>query len=241
MNIIISGYGKMGHTVEKIALKEGINVFAKLDNEADWEGLPATIPPETVVIDFSFPQEAVTNIFRCFDRHLPIVTGTTGWYDEIDKVTAVCSEKDGSLLYAPNFSIGVHVLFYLNRQLAGIMGKMKDYRAQIEETHHIHKKDAPSGTAVQLAEDIIKNHPQYNKWINGKRSVEEELEIFSRREDEVPGTHEIIYDSDVDKIVLSHEAKSREGFAKGALMAARFLKDKKGVFTINDLLKTVGL
>ncbi len=239
-NIIISGYGKMGHAVEEAAAKEGINVVAKLDTPDDWNKL-SRIPEHSVVIDFSMPQVVKDNILRCFELQLPVVVGTTGWYDHLDEITAKCKKKGGSLLYAPNFSIGVHVLFYLNRKLAEVMAQIKDYRAVINETHHIHKLDAPSGTAIQLAQDIIGVHPQYRRWVNAGRTQKEELEIFSFREDEIPGTHEVVYDSDTDKIVLKHEAKSREGFAKGALLAARFLLNKKGVYTINDLLKTLGL
>ncbi len=241
LNIIISGYGKMGKAVEKVAHDRGHNIFARLDNEGDWEKLPENLPENTVVIDFSMPETAVNNILRCFDKNIPVVCGTTGWYDKLDEVSEICNRKNGTLLYAPNFSIGVHVLFHLNRELARIMVSIEGYRASIKEVHHIHKLDAPSGTAIQLANDILERNPEYVKWVNYNAGDKELLPVLSERVGEVPGTHEIKYVSTVDELTLKHEAKSREGFAKGAVMAAEFVCDKKGMFTINDLLKTIGL
>ncbi len=241
LNIIISGYGKMGKTVEKVALNRKHNIIARLDNDDDWEKLPEKLPVHTVVIDFSMPGTVVNNLMRCFDKQLPVVTGTTGWYDRFDEVSEICKTKKGTLLYAPNFSIGVHVLFHLNRELARIMSKIEGYKVSIKEIHHIHKLDAPSGTAIQLANDIIERNKRYNKWISGDASAKRILPVISERVGEVPGTHEILYNSDVDSLLLKHEAKSREGFAVGAVLAAEFVYDKKGVFSINDLLKTLGL
>lgn len=241
LNIIISGYGKMGKTIEKVAIERKHNIIARLDNEDHWKELPQNFPERTIVIDFSMPETAVNNILRCFDKNLPVVCGTTGWYGSLEEVSHACKTKNGTLLYAPNFSIGVHVLFYLNRELARIMGKIEGYHACVKEIHHIHKLDAPSGTAVQLAGDIIMQNPGYRKWVNNAVASNGELPVVSERVGEVPGTHEIKYVSKVDELILKHKAKSREGFATGAVMAAEFVCDKKGIFTINDLLKTLGI
>ncbi len=241
LEIILSGYGKMGKTIHKVALEKGHHVLFTIDNQEEWEKLPASLPHNTVVIDFSMPKVAVSNMMRCFDRSIPIVVGTTGWYDRLEAVERQCKEKDGTLLYAPNFSMGVQMLFYLNRELARMMGNMEGYKAEIKETHHLHKLDAPSGTAIHLATDILKNNQGYKQWINKRSRTENTLGIVSERQGEVAGIHEVVYDSSIDRITLKHEAKSREGFARGAVLAAEFLVDKKGVFTIHDLIKTIGI
>ena len=240
MKIIISGYGRMGKAVEEVCHQRGHKIVAIIDNPSDWE--KATLPPhDTVVIDFSMPGEAVNNILRCFQLGLPVVTGTTGWYDKLESVKRACAEAQGTLFYAPNFSLGVNILFYVNHLLARIMASAEGYRASISETHHIHKMDAPSGTALRLAEDILHENPQLKKWKNTPDDDSHTLPVLSFREGEVPGIHEVVYDSEVDRLTLKHEAKSRKGFALGAVLAAEFIQKKKGVFTMHDYLKTLGL
>ncbi len=240
MKIIISGYGRMGKTVEEVCHQRGHEIVVIVDNPSDWE--KTTLPSQdTVVIDFSMPEEAVNNILRCFRLGLPIVTGTTGWYNELETVKKACTKAQGTLFYAPNFSLGVNILFHINRLLANIMASAEGYRTSISETHHIHKMDAPSGTALRLAEDILHENPQLRKWENAPGDDPHTLPILSFREGEIPGIHEVVYDSEVDRLTLKHEAKSRKGFALGAVLAAEFIQEKKGVFTMHDYLKTMGL
>ena len=237
MKIVISGYGKMGKEVDKTASLRHHIIVAKPDRNDDWNKFKIKIENADVVIDFSMPAVAVDNIYRCFNLGLPIVTGTTGWYGRMNEVKKVCAEKNAALFYAPNFSIGVNLFFRVNEQLAHIMAGVEGYRMHIEETHHIHKLDAPSGTAVRVAEGIINNNDNLKKWVNCQSDKPDELPVISFREGEVPGTHAVIYESDADLITLKHEAKNRSGFALGAVLAAEFLVDKKGVFTMGDLLK----
>ena len=241
LNIIISGYGKMGKAVENIALERHHNVIAKIDNDDDWKILPAELPGNSVIIDFSTPETAVDNILKSFNLNIPVVTGTTGWYDNLETIKTKCITGKGTMLYAPNFSISVNVLFFLNKKLARIMNNIEGYNVQINEIHHKHKLDAPSGTAIQLANDIIKRIDKYEKWVNTQNASEKELPVTSQRIGEVPGVHEIFYESKIDKITLKHEAKSRDGFALGAVLAAEFVYNKTGFFTLDDMLKTFGL
>jgi len=237
MNIVISGYGKMGKEVEKVALTRKHTIIAKIDTLEDWEKYSGRIASAGVVIDFSMPGVVVDNIYRCFDLGLPIVTGTTGWYGRLDEVREVCEEKDGALFYAPNFSIGVNLFFKVNEFLAGLMARAEGYRARIEETHHIHKLDAPSGTAIKAAEGIIRNNKKIKNRVDHETEKPDDLPVISFREGEVPGTHVVVWDSDADRITLKHEAKNRSGFALGAVLAAEFLMGKKGVFTMGDMLR----
>jgi len=218
MKIIISGYGRMGKSVEEVCLQRGHEIAAILDTPVDWE--KKTLPlQDAVVIDFSMPEVAADNILRCFRLGLPVVCGTTGWYNRLEQVTKACAKSNGALFYAPNFSLGVNILFHVNRLLAGIMASAEGYRATISETHHIHKLDAPSGTALRLAEDILNKNPKLKRWENK--------------------ANEVVYDSPEDSLVLKHEAKNRTGFAVGAVLAAEFIQNKKGVFTMDDYLKTL--
>ncbi len=240
MKIIISGYGRMGKTVEEICRRRGHEISAIIDNPPEWE--TATLPSrDCAVIDFSMPDVAVDNILRCFRLGLPVVTGTTGWYDKLEIVKDACAEAKGTLFYAANFSLGVNIFFHINRLLAKIMASAEGYRASISETHHIHKMDAPSGTALQLAEDILRENPLLKKWKNAPDNDPNTLPVLSFREGEVPGIHEIVYDSEADKLSLKHEAKSRKGFALGAVLAAEFIQGKMGVFTMDDYMKILGL
>ncbi len=241
INIIISGYGKMGKEVEKVALERGHSIFARIDNENEWNALHEKLPDNALVVDFSLPGTVVENIYRCFAMKIPVVTGTTGWYQHLNEIKEQCRQSETSLFYAPNFSLGVNILFYLNKRLAQIMSQIDGYRPEVIEIHHIHKLDAPSGTAIQLAEDILKKNKYLQQWVNRKTEKQGELSIVSKRIGEVPGTHKVVYTSIIDKISLKHEAKSRKGFAFGAILAAEFLLGKKGIFTIDDLLKTFGI
>ena len=236
MKIIISGYGRMGKEVEKVAGEKGYANLVLLDTLQDWLRFEDEIRAADVVIDFSLPETAVDNIYKCFKLGTPVVTGTTGWYGQLDEIKKKCESLAGTLFYAPNFSIGVNVFFQLNRQLAKTMSKIEGYTPSITEIHHIHKIDAPSGTAIKLAEDIVKIHDKLQKWEDIDSGSPSKLAVLSKREGEVPGIHEVIYTSNADQLVVKHEAFNRSGFAKGALMAAEFVMNKKGVFTMDDLL-----
>ena len=237
MKIIISGYGRMGREVETIALKRGHQVLAKIDRPNEWELFDRFQSQADVVIDFSQPEVVVDNLKRCFEAGIPVITGTTGWYGKLEEVTQVCKAQEGSLFYAPNFSIGVNIFFRANQHLAKLMSGVEGYSVKIEETHHIHKLDAPSGTAIKTADGIISQNPNISKWVNDVSDEPSELSIISKREGEVTGTHEVVYDSEVDVISLKHEAKNRSGFALGAVLAAEFILGKQGVYTMDDLLK----
>ena len=237
MKIVISGYGRMGKEVETIALKRGHQIIAKIDQPDEWDEFDAVQSQADVVIDFSQPEVVVNNLKRCFKAGIPVVTGTTGWDDQMAEVVQACTTQKGTLFYAPNFSIGVNIFFRANQQLAKLMDGAEGYSAMIDETHHIHKLDAPSGTAIKIADGIIGQNKQFKKWVKGLCASQSELSIVSNREGEVTGTHEVIYDSEVDKISLKHEAKNRSGFALGAVLAAEFVQGKQGAFTMDDLLE----
>ena len=242
MKIILLGYGKMGHEVEKIALQRGHEILAKIDNENDWNSFKASesqnlrISENVVAIEFSTPATAFDNIKRCFDMNIPVVCGTTAWYQHFDEIKERCENENQALFYAPNFSIGMNIMFMLNQQLAKITEKY-DYKLSLTETHHIHKLDKPSGTAVKLANDIVDNNKNYDSWkLSEDCLTNNVLPIESIREGEYFGIHEVKAESSCDIISLRHEAFSREGFATGAVIAAEFTIGKKGLFTMNDLL-----
>jgi 4-hydroxy-tetrahydrodipicolinate reductase len=241
MKVVISGYGKMGKTIEAICRERGHEIVAVLDEEKDWEQISQVVTEDTVLIDFSMPGVAVGNLLRSFDLGLNVVSGTTGWYDRLEEVKSVCLAKDTALMYSPNFSLGVNVLFYVNKILAGVMSKMEGYHGKLNETHHIHKLDAPSGTALRLAQDILKENKSLSRWVDHESENPGEFPVISFREGEVPGTHEIIYESEADLLSLKHEAKNRKGFALGAVLAAEFLNGKQGIFTMEDYLRTLGM
>ena len=226
----------MGKEIEKVALERGHTISAVFDTENDWMENPAALQETDIVIDFSQPDTAVKNILRCFDAGKPVVVGTTGWYDELERVKDICLVKNQSLFVASNFSIGVNILFEINKRLASIMNGHPEYDVTIEETHHIHKKDAPSGTALTLGNQIIKNIVRKTGITDVSSGNSHELLIKSFRIDEVPGTHVVNYSSDIDEIELRHVAKSRRGFAVGAVMAAEWLDGKKGFFEMSDML-----
>lgn len=238
MKIILLGYGKMGHEVEKIALQRGHEIIAIIDNEEEFRNSgiqEIKNQGDVVAIEFSTPATAFENIKRCFDLNIPVVCGTTAWYEHFDEVKERCEKEGQTLFYAPNFSIGMNIMFMLNSQLAKITEKY-DYKLSLTETHHIHKLDKPSGTAVKLANDIIENNKNYNSWGLDDYTNNGVLPIESIREGEYFGIHEVKAESSCDIISLRHEAFSREGFATGAVIAAEFIQGKKGIFTMNDLL-----
>ena len=238
MKIALFGYGKMGQEIEKLALKKNYKIELVFDSLEDWDENGHLLPGADVAIDFSSPISVVENIYHCFEAGIPIVVGTTGWLDDLEKVRHDCHANGKSLFFSPNFSIGVNLFFNMNRYLAQLMSKWEEYSISIEETHHIHKQDAPSGTAIVLANDIIRYSERKEKWVNETVENPEEIGIKSYRTDNVPGTHVVRYESDEDCIELIHTAKSRKGFALGALMAAEWIIGKNGFFDMKDLLDT---
>jgi 4-hydroxy-tetrahydrodipicolinate reductase len=236
MNIALLGYGKMGKAIEEIALQKKHHVVLKIDDQNLNSLTKENLQKADVAIEFTSPQSAVHNILLCFDASVPVVCGTTGWLTEMNLVQQKCKELKGSFLYASNFSIGVNIFFELNKKLAVLMSKQLQYDVSIEEIHHTEKKDAPSGTAITIAEAIIGASSQKNKWVNHSSGEAEELAIISKRIDPAAGTHTVKYTSDVDDIEIIHTAHNRKGFAAGALLAAEFIYDKKGIFSMKDVL-----
>ena len=234
MKIALLGYGKMGKVIEKIALERGHQIVLKKGSTETFEGLLDA----DVAIDFSIPSVAVTNISECLYKGIPVVSGTTGWLADYDKITALCQEKNGSFIYGSNFSLGVNIFFELTNYLAKMMQNLTQYSVTMEEIHHTQKLDAPSGTAISLANGIIENST-YTDWVlsdNPATTIEKVIPITAKRIENVPGTHSIFYDSPVDQIEIKHTAHSREGFALGAVIAAEWLQNKKGIFTMKDVL-----
>ena len=239
MKIALSGYGKMGKEIEKIALQRGHEIVVKFNDPDDWVGKAKVLGSADVAIEFSMPNSVVSNIFKCFDANVPVVVGTTGWFGQLEHVKDVCREHNRAILYASNFSIGVNLFFELNRYFARLMNDHENYNVSIEETHHTSKLDSPSGTAIKLANDMISSLDRKDVWVNRETEKDYELQIISKREENFPGTHVVRYQSDIDNIELTHTAKSRVGFAKGAVLAAEWLANKKGIYTMTDLLKDV--
>ena len=237
MDIIISGYGRMGKEVEKICKQRNHNIIAIIDNRDQWNTLSLT-NTTAVIIDFSLPNSAIENISRAFELNIPIVTGTTGWYDKLESISELCSTNNGTLFYAPNFSIGVNIFSQVNKYLAKIMNGLYEYQVKIIETHHKHKIDSPSGTAISTANGILGMSNSLNSWSLNKEEPNS-ITIYSSREGEVTGKHEVVYESPVDIISLLHDAKNRSGFAIGAVMAAEFIKEKKGIFNMEDIMRSL--
>jgi 4-hydroxy-tetrahydrodipicolinate reductase len=236
MKIALLGYGKMGQEIERIAEKMNHTIHLIIDSEDDWDKLGLELKNADIAIDFSMPSSVVDNIYRCFEANVPVVVGTTGWYEELDEIRNTCIEQGQTLFYATNFSIGVNLFFQLNSSLAKLMSERSDYEISIEETHHIHKKDAPSGTAIVLANDILQSVTRLGKWVNEKSENPSEIGIKSFRKENEPGTHKVRYESENDIIEITHTAKNRRGFATGAVMAAEWLSGKKGWFEMKDML-----
>jgi 4-hydroxy-tetrahydrodipicolinate reductase len=229
MKIALLGYGKMGKTIERIALERGHTIVIKADIGSQYD-----ITEADVAIDFSVPEAALGNISKCIENGVPVISGTTGWLKDYDKAVALCRVNNGAFIYASNFSLGVNIFFELNKTLAKMMGTLDQYKVSIEETHHTQKLDAPSGTAITLANGIIEE-TNYKKWtLDAPKS--DEIGIVAKRIENVPGIHEITYESKVDTIQIKHSAHSREGFALGAVIAAEWIIGKKGVFSMKDVL-----
>ena len=231
MKIALLGYGKMGKTIEKLALQKGHTIISKINRDSSIE----EIINADLAIEFSIPEVAVSNIKFCLENNIPVVSGTTGWLEHYDEMIKLCENRNGSFIYASNFSVGVNLFFSINEYVSNLMKPWKDYQVSIEEIHHTQKLDAPSGTAISLAEGIINNSDKTNWKLN--KSEENQINITAKRIDDVKGTHIINYDSEIDTISIKHEAHSRDGFALGAILAAEWLVDKKGVFTMKDVLK----
>lgn len=237
MRILILGYGKMGKAIEEIAEERGHTIAHKI-NINNTQALKFIDRSEIdVAIEFSQPDAAFGNIKYCLENNIPVVSGTTGWLDRKDDVEALCKQQDGSFFYASNFSLGVNLFFRLNELLASMMEQHPIYATQITEIHHTEKLDAPSGTAITLAEGIIKHLSSKKSWVNEPSDKDEEVSIISEREPNVPGTHIIKYTSDNDEIEIKHTAKSRTGFALGAVLVAEWILDKKGVLSMDDFMK----
>ena len=236
MKIALLGYGKMGKTIERLALEKGHSIVFKSTSESS-EG---NFEEADVAIEFSSPEAAVSNISKALEAGIPVVSGTTGWLEKYDKIVKICQMRDGSFITASNFSIGVNLFFSINEYAAKLMAPWKEYNVSVEEIHHLQKKDAPSGTAITIAEGILKQSEKKAwKLDTSDLSAEAEeniLNITAKREEDVKGTHIVSYESKIDTISLKHEAHSRDGFALGAILAAEFLKDKKGIFTMKDVL-----
>ncbi len=236
MKIALLGYGKMGKQIEKIALSRNHAVPIKIDIDNQDEKTADNLKTADVAIDFSTPDSAYDNIQTCFEANLPVVCGTTGWLDKKQEIEKLVYEKNQSFFWSSNFSLGVNIFFMVNEYLAKIMNQNPAYDLSIEETHHTTKVDAPSGTAITLAEKILTQLDRKNAWeLDG--AGKNTINITALRKDDVPGIHKVTYDSEVDYIEFVHSAKSRKGFALGAVLAAEFIKDKKGVFSMNDILK----
>ncbi len=230
MNIALFGYGKMGKMIEQVALERGHQIVAKIEvdtTEIDFSKMD-------VAIDFSMPTAAYNNIKQCIENSVPIISGTTGWLDDYDKAVTYCNDHEGAFIYASNYSLGVNIFFELNEYLAKMMKNLEQYKVSLEEIHHTQKLDAPSGTAITLAEGIMANS-RYKNWNLGQ-GTEDEITIESKRLDAVPGTHTVDYESKVDSIEIKHTAHNREGFALGAVIAAEWITGKTGVFSMRDVL-----
>ncbi|RKF03188.1 dihydrodipicolinate reductase [Tenacibaculum lutimaris] len=230
MKIALLGYGRMGKEIEKIALQRGHEIVIKSTGENTYD-----INEADVAIDFSVPASAYNNISNCINNNVPVVSGTTGWLDRYNEIIDLCNEKNGGFIYASNFSLGVNVFFELNKQLAKMMSTLEQYNIAIEEIHHTQKLDAPSGTAITLAEGIIENTNKKAWELDGKTS-EDNIPITALRTPDVPGTHTVTYNSEVDTIDIKHTAHNRQGFALGAVIAAEWLLNKTGVYTMRDVL-----
>jgi 4-hydroxy-tetrahydrodipicolinate reductase len=234
MKILLIGYGKMGKTIERIAVSRGHEIVGRIDVGDD---LSLFDKEADVAIEFTQPEAAISNLKTCFEKGIPVVCGTTGWRQHQQEVEAYCKQKNGALLWSSNFSLGVNLFFKLNEYLAKLMNRYAQYEVSVDETHHTQKKDAPSGTAITLAEGVIKNLERKKKWSMESNDNPESLVIKSFRIDPAPGTHVIRYHSEVDDIEITHTAHSREGFALGAVLVAEWLKGRKGIFTIDDFLQ----
>lgn len=236
MKIALIGYGKMGKAIAEIALKKGHEIVLKIDEPNLHEFTKENLSKADAAIEFTSPHSAFENVKKCLDFGVPVICGSTGWTDKLEELKIYCSDNKGAFIYSSNYSIGVNIFFELNKKLAALMTAHNEYEVILEETHHTQKKDAPSGTAISLAEQVLELVKRKKQWVNDLSDNPEDLEIISQRVDPAPGTHSIKYASIIDDIEIIHTAHSRTGFASGAVIAAEFLKDKKGFFTMKDVL-----
>lgn len=238
MDIALIGYGKMGKEIEKIAQERGHKIVLKIHGENLQALNESNLQMADVAIEFSRPEAAATNVWKCIEAGIPVVSGTTGWQDKMEEIKEFCEEKNGSFLWASNFSIGVNIFFKLNKYLAKLMRNFPEYKIDITEVHHTQKLDAPSGTAITLAETINEIHPIQQTWrlIEHKQQVEnDQIPIHAKRVNNTPGTHEVHYRSEIDNLDLIHTAHNRKGFALGAIIAAEFIVNKKGIFDLEEV------
>ena len=242
MNIALIGYGKMGQIIERFAIERGHEIVLKIGTANLDELTVSNLRKADVAIDFSMPDSAIQNIHTCFDANVPVVVGTTGWYGQLQEIKNECLSGNNTLLYGSNFSIGVNLFFHINEVLAKMMNNYPAYDVQVEEIHHTQKLDSPSGTAMTIAEEIIENIDRKTEWVNELDSnpnvevlKQDQLLIASQRIENIPGTHTVIYSSEVDEIEIRHTAHSRAGFALGAVVAAEWLQDKQGFYNIADI------
>ena len=236
MKIALIGYGKMGKAIEEIAVSKGHEIVLKIDANNTSDFTKENIQKANVAIEFTGPDTAFENISKCIQWGVPVISGSTGWLDHFEKAKKLCEEKKGCLLYASNFSIGVNLFFEINKQVAALMEPYDNYNVSMTEIHHTEKKDAPSGTAISLAEQILAQIGRKKKWVNETSSEASDLIIRSERIDPAPGTHTVSYDSPIDSIEITHTAHTRKGFASGAVLAAEFANQKMGIFTMKDVL-----
>jgi 4-hydroxy-tetrahydrodipicolinate reductase len=232
MKILLVGYGKMGQAIEKIAVERGHAIVGRVDIQTN----DTITSGADVAIEFTQPGAAVDNITKCLSAGIPVVSGTTGWLAKLDEVKSACRKHDGAFFYASNYSLGVNIFFKVNEYLAKLMAGQENYDVSVDETHHTQKKDSPSGTAITLAEGIIRNLPRKKLWVNRPPEQKDQLVINSFRTDPAPGTHTVKYKSTVDDIEITHTAHSREGFALGAVLVAEWIRGRKGTFTMDDFL-----
>ena len=236
MNIALIGYGKMGKAIEEIALERGHQIVLKINDENLEDFTKENVNKADTAIEFTSPHSAFENIKKIIGYGTPVVCGSTGWTERINEINDYCKQQNGAFLYASNFSVGVNIFFELNKKLATLMAPHAEYNISMEETHHTQKKDAPSGTAITLAEQILEQVKRKTKWVNEQSSDDTALPIISKREDPAPGTHSIRYSSPIDDIEIIHTAHNRQGFALGAVLAAEFIKGKKGIFNMKEVL-----
>lgn len=236
MKIGLIGYGKMGKEIERIALDRGHEIVLIIDINNPEDLTTENLKKADIVIEFTVPASAIKNYMLCFEAGVPVVSGTTGWLEKRDEIHQTCKTANGTFFHTTNFSLGVNIFFAVNKRLAQLMANRSEYKVEMKEIHHTQKLDAPSGTAITLAEGILENIPTKKSWVNQSTENSDELGIISEREGQVPGTHIVNYDSEVDYIEITHCAKSRKGFAFGAVLAAEYSVGKKGILSMNDLL-----
>jgi 4-hydroxy-tetrahydrodipicolinate reductase len=236
MKIALIGYGKMGKAIEEVAVQRGHTIVLKIDENNLADFTKENIAAANVAIEFTGPHSALENIKKTIGFNIPLISGSTGWIEKMEEVNKLVAEKNGSFLYASNFSVGVNIFFEVNKKLAALMAPHKEYEVILEEIHHTQKKDAPSGTAITLAEQVLEEVKRKKQWVNELSDNPEDLEIISQREDPAPGTHSVRYSSAIDTIEIIHTAHNRKGFALGAVLAAEYVHDKKGIFSMKEVL-----